>query len=101
MTLAALLIAVAAVAGGGAFAVVRAVGLWRQFRAFARALGGEMDAFAARVDVLGAHEPPQTDRLAEGLERLQRSVAQLSLLLNALGRVRAQWSGLLAVYPRK
>jgi hypothetical protein len=53
------------------------------------------------MDGLAGHEPPELERLGDSVERLRRSWAELSLLLNALGRVRDQWAGLLAVYPRK
>jgi hypothetical protein len=101
VTLAALVVALVAVAGGAAFAIVRGVALWRSFRGLMRATGGALEQLASRVDSLGAQDPPDTEHLAASVEQLQRSTAQLSLLLNALGRVRAQWSGLLAVYPRK
>ena len=101
MTLAALVVALVAVAGGVAFAIARAVAFWRSFRELTRAAGGALEELASRVDALGTQEPPDMERLATSIERMRRSTAQLSLLVSALGRVRAQWSGLLAVYPRK
>ena len=100
MAITALLVAAALVAGAIVFAVVRAVALWRTLRAFTRTFGDEMAAFATRVDALAAREP-DTERLGPSLDRLRRSNAQLSVLLNALGRVREQWAGLAAVYPKK
>jgi hypothetical protein len=101
VTLAALVVVLVAVAGGVVFAIARAVALWRSFRGLMRAAGGALEELASRVDSLGAQEPPDTEELAASAERLRRSAEQLSLLLNAVGRVRAQWSGVLAVYPRK
>ena len=60
-----------------------------------------MSDFGARVDALSSREPMDSERLERSLDRLHRSNAQLSILVNALGRVRTQWSALLAVYPRK
>jgi len=101
VTIAALLIGVAAVCGGVAFATVRTITFWRTFRTFGRTLGGDVESFSARLDALSRHDPPQTEALDKSLGRLRRSTAQLSILLNALARVRQQWAGLLAVYPRK
>ena len=83
-----------------AYLATQAVGLWRAFRSFTRAFGSGMAELGARVDALGAREL-DVERLGPSVERLRLSTAQLSLLLNALGRVREQWSALLAVYPRK
>src|ERR671918_1484142 len=79
-----------------AYVGVQALGLWRVFRGFTRAFGAGMSEFGARLDALASHEP-DLGRLGPNVDRLRRSTAQLSLLLNALGRVREQWSGLLAV----
>jgi hypothetical protein len=97
----ALIVFVLAQLAGIAYAITRAVGAWRTFRGFTSAVGGATGAFAARVDAMASREPFEVDRLGAGVARLQRSAAQLSILMNAVARVRAQWSGLLAVYPRK
>ena len=86
---------------GIAFAIGRGVSFWRDLRAFGGALGHALDELDARVSKLGATTEPDYERLHESVARLQRSRAQLSLLLSALTRVRAQAGGLLAVYPRK
>ena len=86
---------------GLAFAISRGLALWRDVRAFGGAFGRALDEVDARVSELGARPEPDYERLNESVARLQRSWAQLSLLLAALTRVRAQAGGLLAVYPRK
>src|SRR6266850_3775843 len=91
---------VTAVAALG-YALAQGLQLWRGSRQFFAAFGATMDDFGRRVDRLASHDPPELGRLAESVERLQRSWAELSVLLHALRRVREQWAGLLAVYPRK
>ncbi len=75
--------------------------LWRDLKTGLRGLGAAMEELGRKVDGLAGHEPPELERLAEAVERLRLSWAELSVLLNALRRVRGQWAGRLAVYPRK
>jgi hypothetical protein len=83
------------------YAIVQGLGAWRAFRRFAAALGGGTGELAARLDAMASREPFEAERMTASFDRLGRATAQLSILLNALGRVRTQWSSLLAVYPRK
>jgi hypothetical protein len=97
----ALLIGIVAVVAAAAYAGRMGWRLWRDLKAGLRGFGEAMDELSRKVDGLAAHELPELGRLGDSVERLQRSAAELSVLLNALRRVREQWSGLLAVYPRK
>jgi hypothetical protein len=101
VTAVALLLGTVAFLGALAYAIVQGLQLWRDSRRFLGAFGGALDDFGRRVDRLASHEPPELGRLADSVERLRRSWAELSVLLHALRRVRDQWAGLLAVYPRK
>jgi hypothetical protein len=91
---------VAAISAFG-YAIVQGWQLWRDARGFLGGFGNALDDFGRRVDRLASHEPPDLGRLDSSVKRLRRSWGELSVLLNALGRVRDQWAGLLAVYPRK
>jgi hypothetical protein len=97
----ALLVGLAAVVGSIVFVVVRTVGLFRALGRFSRALGGELATFADSLERLSAFEPPDTERLSTAVARMQASRERLGVLTGALGRVRGQWAGLLAVYPKK
>jgi hypothetical protein len=101
LTMLALLVAVVAVVAAVVYAIRKGLQLWRDLKAGLRGLGAAMEEFGRKVDGLAGHEPPELERLAEAVERLRLSWAELSVLLNALRRVRGQWAGLLAVYPRK
>jgi hypothetical protein len=101
LTAVALLLGTVAVLGALAYATVQGFQLWRDTRAFLGVVGETMDDFGRRLDRLASHEPPDLGRLEASVERLRRSWAELSVLLHALRRVRDQWAGLLAVYPRK
>ena len=86
---------------GLAYAVKKAFQLFRDTRGFFRALGDTADALGRSVDRLASFEPPDTERLAAALSRAQASRNRLAVELDALSRVREQWAGLLAIYPRK
>jgi hypothetical protein len=97
----ALLLAFVAVIGSIGFAVVRSIALWRDARAFSRALGAELARFTDSLERLAAFEPPDSERLTTSIARMQASQERLSILTRALGRVQGQWGGLAAIYPRK
>jgi predicted PurR-regulated permease PerM len=97
----ALAVGIVAVGAAAVLVVVRVVELWRAVRAFFSALGRGLDELAQRLDALSSYESSELERLEVSLERLRRSRAELSILRNALGRVREQASGALALYPRK
>jgi hypothetical protein len=97
----ALLVGLAAVVGSIVFVAVRTVGLVRALGRFSRALGAELASFADSLERLSAFEPPDTERLTTAVARMQASRERLGVLTGALGRVRGQWAGLLAVYPKK
>jgi hypothetical protein len=101
LTALALLVGTVAAVGTLVYAIRTGLRLWRDTRDFLGAFGGAMDEFGQRVDKLASHEPPDFGLLEGSVERLRRSWAELSVLLDALGRVREQWSGLLALAPRK
>ena len=84
-----------------ALVVARSFEFWRTSRAFFRALDETNDAVTASLDRLSAFEPRGFDRLSTSTARLEASRARLSVLTDALGRVRGQWAGLLGVYPKK
>ena len=97
----ALVVGFAAIAASLAFAVTRSYELWRTSRAFFRALGEANDAVAASLERLATFEPRGFDRLSTSTARLEASRARLGVLTGAIGRVRAQWAGLLGFYPKK
>ena len=97
----ALVVGFVAIAGSLAFAGVRSYELWRTSRAFFGALGQANDALTSSLDRLSAFEPGGLDRLSTAMARLEASRARLTVLTDALGRVRGQWAVLAGVYPRK
>ena len=97
----ALLVSIVAVVASVVYSVTKAIGLFRDTRAFFRGLGGAAEEFGVSVERLAAHEPPELERLGLSASRLRASQARLSIELGALRRVREQWGALLAVYPRK
>jgi hypothetical protein len=97
----ALLVGFAAVLGAFVFVAVRALEVFRALRGFSRALGAELATFADSLERLSAFEPPDTERLSTAVARMNASRERLSVLTGALGRVRGQWAGLPAVYPKK
>jgi hypothetical protein len=101
LTVLALLVGALAALGGLAYAVAHGLELWHDAKGFLGTFDQAMDEFGRRVERLASHEPAGLGRLEESVGRLRRSWAQLSVLLHALQRVRDQWAGLLAVYPRK
>ncbi len=84
-----------------AFAATRSYELWRTSRSFLRALGQANDALTASLERLSAFEPGGLDRLSTATARLEASRARLTVLTDAIGRVRGQWAVLAGVYPRK
>ena len=97
----AFLLTLLAVGASTTFLVVRGLALWRDLRAFTGRLARDMEQLSASVERLGAKDPPDFERLETALARLQSSQQRLTILTNALDRVRAQWAGLAAVYPKK
>jgi hypothetical protein len=97
----AFLVGFAAVVASSAFVVVRSIALWRDARAFSRALGGELGRFTDSLERLAAFEPPDTERLTTAVARIEASRERLSILTGALGRVQGQWVGMTAIYPKK
>ena len=97
----ALVVGFVAIAGSFAFAGVRSYELWRTSREFFGALGQANDAVTASLDRLSTYEPRGVDRLSTATARLDASRARLTVLTDALGRVRGQWAGLAGLYPRK
>ena len=101
LALLALIVAVLAVGGTLGFAILRGLRLYRDFRGFLKTLGRAVDDVSLTLERLSAYEAPETEALSRSTARLAESRARLSLLLGAIGRVRQQWTGLAAVYPRK
>jgi hypothetical protein len=101
LTVFALLVAFVAALAGIAFAARKGLQLWRDLKAGLGVFGDTMDELGGKLDALAAYEPPDVELVSESVQRLQRSAAQLSVLVNAADRVREQWAGLLVVYPRK
>jgi len=97
----ALVVGFVAIAGSLAFAATRSYKLWRTSRSFLRAFDQANDAVTASLERLSAFEPGGLDRFATAAARLEASRARLTVLTGALARVRGQWTGLLALYPRK
>jgi hypothetical protein len=97
----ALVVGFVAIAGSLAFAGVRSFELWRTSRKFFGALGQANDAVTSSLEQLSTFEPRGLDRLSIATARLEASRARLTILMDAVGRVRGQWAGLVGVYPRK
>jgi hypothetical protein len=96
-----LVIGFAAIAGSLALVVVRSLEVWRTGREFFRARGQTTDALDTSLDRLSSFEPRGLDRLSTATARLEASRARLTVLTDALGRVRGQWAGLVGLYPKK
>ena len=101
LVLVALLVAIFAPIGGIAYAVRKGLQLFRDLRGFFRAQGEALESLSRSLELLSNHEPPDTKRLSVSVDRLAASRERLSVELGALSRVREQWAGLLAIYPRK
>jgi hypothetical protein len=101
LTVFALLVALVAALAGIVYAARKGLQFWRDLKAGLGAFGDTMDELGGKLDALAAYEPPEVERVSESVQRLQRSAAQLSVLVSAVDRVREQWEGLLVVYPRK
>ena len=97
----ALVVGIVAIAASLVPVGVRSYELWRTSRAFLRVLGQANDALTASLDQLSAYEPRGLDRLSTATARLEASRARLTVLTDALGRVRGQWAGLVGLYPKK
>ncbi|MGH2920749.1 MAG: hypothetical protein ACRDKU_01605 [Gaiellaceae bacterium] len=97
----ALLVGFLAIVGSIVFAVVRALELWRAAKVFATEFGGQVDSFSRSVDAVASRDPAEFARLEPALARLRRSSAQLTVLRNAIDRVRDQADAALVLYPRK
>ena len=96
MVLLAFLVGLAAVVAAVIFAVVRAVGLWRQAKRTGGAFAQELSSFEERAATaernLAAWERASAD-LEAAVERLRISRARLHVLLDALERAqgRTRW----------
>jgi hypothetical protein len=101
LVLIALLVAIFAPIAGVAYAARKGLQLFRDLRGFFRAQGEALEALSRSLELLSNREPPDTERLSVSMERVEASRSRLSVELGALGRVREQWDGLLANYPRK
>ncbi len=97
----ALIVGFVSIAGTLAFAGLRSYELWRTSREFFGALGQANDAVTASLDQLSAFEPRGLERLSTATARLEASRARLTVLTDALARVRGQWAGLAGLYPKK
>jgi hypothetical protein len=97
----ALIVGFVAIVGSIVFLVTRALELWRTGKAFFGDFDGTMDDLSRSLDALASREAPELERLAPALARLRRSSAQLTVLRNAISRVREQAAGALVLYPRK
>ncbi len=97
----ALVVGILAIAASLVPVGIRSYELWRTSRAFLRALDQANDALNASLERLSAFEPGGLDRLATATARLEASRARLAILTGAIDRVRGQWAGMLAVYPKK
>jgi hypothetical protein len=97
----ALIVGFVSIAGTLAFAGIRSYELWRTSRAFLGALGQANDALNASLDRLSEFEPGGLDRFSTATARLESSRARLTVLTDALVRVRGQWAVLVGVYPKK
>jgi hypothetical protein len=97
----ALVVGFVAIAASLVPVAVRAYQLWRTSREFFGALGQANDALTASLGQLSAFEPGGLDRLSTATARLEASRARLTVLTEALARVRGQWAGLAGLYPKK
>ena len=97
----ALVVGFVAIAASLVPVAIRSYELWRTSRSFLRDLGRANDALTASLDRLSAFEPVGLDRLSTATARLEASRARLAILTGAIDRVRGQWAGMLAVYPKK
>jgi exonuclease VII small subunit len=96
VVLLAFLVALVVVLAALTFAVVRAIGLWRQTKRTGGALGGELASFEEKAALAERHmsefERSSKD-LEEALERLRVSRARLRVLVDAVERAqdRVRW----------
>ena len=96
MVLAALLVGLALVICATAFAIVRALALWRDAKRTGRTLSDELSLFgerAARTERLLAEAEHSSQELDAALERLRVSRARLDVLLGSLeaAQRRTRW----------
>ena len=87
----ALLVFLAALVGGIAYATLRALALWRTLKRTGRAFGDEATRISdasARIQEHLDRAQGASDRLAQASSRLSRSRAQLEVQLGALREAR-------------
>jgi exonuclease VII small subunit len=104
MVLAAFLVGLAVSLAATVFAVVRAIGLYRQAKRTGRALSEPLSAFEAKAAEVDRHLDA-FERSSKELERavaqLQRSRARLQVLLDSLERARARLHWLRVFIPAR
>lgn len=96
MVLLAFLAALVVVLAALTFAVVRAIGLWRQAKRTGGAIGGELESFeekTARAERHMSEFENSSKDLEQALERLRVSQARLRVLVAAVERAqdRVRW----------
>lgn len=98
----ALVLYVAAVVGGIAFAVLRALALWRRLKRAGRAFSEEAGRITSVMDGLPAHFDrmnASVARLRERTARIQASRARLDVQLRAIAEARLTLRRLLWFVP--
>ena len=98
-----LVVVIAAIAGI-AYIVVRALELWRTFKAFGRALNETVSGLVAslnRLETKSATLGSDVPRLQATTARLQSDLTRLAVLRQAVQDARDAFGWILAVYPRK
>jgi hypothetical protein len=101
---AAAIVALAFVLGTGALLAVRALAVWRSFRAFSRSAGAALDGVMRGVDAAGAHAVAagrSSERLSAAADRLGESTAHLGLIRAAAAEVGSTVGTARGVVPRK
>ena len=96
-----LAVLVAASVGGVVYAVVKWRALWRDAKGFMATTGEALEVLGNTWAAVGTRPERDPERLGRSLDRLQRSRAELAVLLDAVSRVRAQGIRVRAVYPKK
>lgn len=102
MILAAFLVGLVLSVAALVFAIVRAVGLWRQAKSTGSSLTAELSKFeerSARTERLLEEAESSNRELQAALERLRVSRARLEVLLGALERATARTRWLRAFLP--
>ncbi len=104
LTSLALLFLVVALAVSLALVGLRALRAWRSFGSFSSAVASAVDDVLGRAAAVEEHAASVTAgaaRLTAATERLQGSLAELSLLQDAAGEARATVARVTGVLPRK